>query len=80
MAKTIAAVAKTMASLREAKVHGELSKHYWWPKMRSNIHKWCNGCLACATCQPNRATHPPLNPIPVESPFHCVGVYVIQFP
>ena len=62
------------AHLREAKVHGELSKHYWWPKMRSDIRKWCNGCFVCATCQPSRATHSPLNPIPVEGPFHCVGV------
>ena len=33
------------AQLRDAKVHGELSKHYWWPKMRSDISKWCQGCL-----------------------------------
>jgi len=31
--------------LRDAKVHGELSKHYWWPKMRSDISKWCQSCL-----------------------------------
>lgn len=68
------------AHLREAKMHGELSKHYWWPKMRTDICKWCNGCLVCATRQPSRATHPPLNPIPVEGPFHRVGVDVIQFP
>ena len=37
------------AHLRDAKVHGELSKHYWWPKMRSDISKWCQGCLVCAT-------------------------------
>ena len=46
------------AHLREAKVHGELYKHYWWPKMRSDIRKWCNGCLVCATRQPCRAVHP----------------------
>jgi len=55
-------------------------RHLRSPKMRSDIHKWCNGCLVCATRQSNRATHPPLNPIPVEGPFHCVGVDVIQFP
>ena len=68
------------AHLREAKVHGELYKHYWWPKMRSYIRKWCNGCLVCATRQPSRAVHSPLNPIPVEGPFYRVGVDVIQFP
>ena len=67
------------AHLREAKVHGQLSKHYWWPKMRSDIHKWCNRCLVCATRRPGKAVHPPLNPIPVEGPFHRVGVDVIQF-
>ena len=68
------------AHLREAKVHGELYKHYWWPKMRSDIRNWCNGCLVCATRQPSRAVHAPLNSIPVEGPFHRVGVDVIQFP
>ena len=67
------------AHLREAKVHGQLSKHYWWPKMRSDVHKWCNRCLVCATRRPGKAVHPPLNPIPVEGPFHRVGVDVIQF-
>ena len=67
------------AHLRDAKVHGELSKHYWWPKMRSDISKWCQSCLVCATRYPGRAVHPPLTPIPVEGPFHRVGVDVIQF-
>ena len=31
------------AHLRDAKVHGELSKHYWWPRMRANISEWCQG-------------------------------------
>ena len=25
------------AHLRDAKVHGQLSKHYWWPRMRADI-------------------------------------------
>ena len=25
------------AHLREAKLYGQLSKYYWWPKMRSDI-------------------------------------------
>lgn len=48
--------------------------------MRMDICKWCNGCLVCATRQPSRTTHSPLNPIPVEGPFHQVRVDVIQFP
>ena len=33
------------AHLREAKIHGQLSRHYWWPKMRADIENWCRGCL-----------------------------------
>ena len=33
----------------------------------------------CATRQPGKAVKPPLTPIPVEGPFHRVGVDVIQF-
>lgn len=41
------------AHLREAKIHNELSRHYWWPGMRSNISQWCQACLTCVTkgCQ-----------------------------
>ena len=67
------------AHLRDAKVHEELSKHYWWPGMRNEISKWCQSCLVCAMCYSGRTVHPPLTPIPVEGPFHRVGVDVIQF-
>ena len=33
--------------LRDGKVYGQLSRHYWWPKMRSEIVTWCRGCLKC---------------------------------
>ena len=33
----------------------------------------------CTTRQPDKAVQPPLTPIPVEVPFHHVGVDVIQF-
>ena len=47
--------------------------------MRANISEWCQGGLVCVTCQPGRAMQPPLTPIPVEGPFHWVGVDVFQF-
>ena len=37
------------AYLRDAKVYGELLKHYWWPRMKANISEWYQGCLVCAT-------------------------------
>ena len=35
--------------LREAKIHGQLSRHYWWPQMRKDISHWCRACLTCAS-------------------------------
>ena len=37
--------------LRDAKIHGELSKKYWWPGMRGDIIRWCQACLVCASRQ-----------------------------
>ena len=47
--------------------------------MRTDIHRWCSGCLVCTTHQPSRPTHTPLNPIQVEGPFHRIRVDVIQY-
>lgn len=66
--------------LRDAKIHGELSKGYWWPGMRSNIIQWCQACLTCASRQIGHPIHPPLTPIPVAGPFDRVGVDVLHFP
>ena len=68
------------AHLRDAKIHGELSRHYWWPGMGNDIIRWCKSCITCASHQVGRAIKPPLTPIPVAGPFDRVGVDVIQFP
>ena len=66
--------------LRDGKVYGQLSRHYWWPKMRSEIVTWCRSCLKCTMRRVGKAEHPPLTPIPVAGPFDRVGVDIIQFP
>ena len=66
--------------LKGAKMFGELSRHYWWPKMRSDIVKWCRGCLVCATRNVGRPVKAPLVPIPVGGPFDRVGVDVVKLP
>ena len=67
--------------LREAKMHRELARHYWWPQMRNDIRKWCQACLTCASRGVSRVScPPPPTPIPVAGPFDCLGVDVIQFP
>ena len=66
--------------LRDAKVHGQLSRHYWWPGMRKDIKQWCHACVPCATRNVGRQVRPPLTPIPVGGLFDRVWVDVIQFP
>ena len=66
--------------LREAKIHSQLAKHYWWSGMRRDIQTWCASCLICATRGISKAPRVPLTPIPVAGPFDRVGVDVIQFP
>ena len=31
--------------LSDRKVYSKLSRHYWWPKMRSDVTKWTHSCL-----------------------------------
>ena len=66
--------------LRDAKMHGELSRHYWWPEMRADIRRWCKACITCASRRIGRAERPLMTPIPVSGPFDRVGVDVVQFP
>ena len=68
------------AHLREAKIHGQLSKHYWWPRMRADINTWCRECKTCAAHNVGQGIKPPLTPIPVAGPFDRVGVDFIKFP
>ena len=65
------------AHLWEAKIHNELSRHCWWPGMRSDISRWCQACLTCATRGVSRGVRVPLTPIPVSGPFDHVGVDII---
>ena len=63
--------------LRETKMHGQLSKQYWWPRMRSGVAHWRRAGLTCAT---GSVVKPQLTPIPVGGPFDRVGVDVLQLP
>ena len=47
--------------LKEAKIYSQLSRHYWWPKVRADI--------ACATRHVGQKVIPPLIPIPVGRPY-----------
>ena len=57
--------------------------------MCSDVRKHCRSCLTGATRElavlhthlfTPSYTHPPLQPIPVGGPFHCVGVDILKLP
>ena len=66
--------------LRQAKIHSQLSRHFWWPGMRKDINEWCRNCTKCASRSVGQAVRPKLSPIPVGGPFDMVGVNVLQLP
>ena len=66
--------------LRDAKIHSQLSKAYWWPNMRQDIHSWCRACEVCASRQVGKPIKPYLTPIPVGGAFDRIGMDIIKFP
>ena len=67
--------------LAEKHIYDRLRQGYWWPGMRKDGRVHCLSCLICATCKGTGcASHPPLKPIKVGGPFHCIGVDVLQLP
>ena len=45
-------------------MHSLLSRHYWWPGMRTDICHWCRACIICVIRQAGRSVQPPLIPTP----------------
>ena len=66
--------------LREAKIHSQLSCHYWWPSIRRDITKWYRACLTCASQNVGKSFKPFLTPIPVGGPLDRLGADVLQLP
>lgn len=64
------------AHLREAKIHGQLAKHYWWPRMCADITTWCRERRTCAAHHVGNVVKPPLTPIPVG---FCLGERVFVY-
>ena len=59
----------------------KLSKQYWWKGMYADIYHYCRSCLTCASYSGSRHKAPaPLQPLPVEAPFECVGIDIMEMP
>ena len=67
--------------LSEQKVYNKIRRLYWWPGLRRDVRQFCRSCLNCVSRRsPGHQHRPPLNPIPVKGPFHCVAVDFLQLP
>ena len=65
----------------EKRIYDLLRRSYWWPGMRTDVRAYCRACLVCATKRgTGRICRPPLQSIPVNGPFHRVGVDIVQLP
>ena len=63
------------------RLYKALSRHWWWPKMYSEVVSHCSSCPQCAMVNSSgRVSKPPLHPIPVQRVFQIVGVDVMDLP
>lgn len=70
-AGTVARSSLWSGHLAEKKVYDRLRRYYWWKGIRSDVRRFCRGCLACVTKKGGRSPpRPPLHPIPVGGPFN----------
>lgn len=67
---------KFVRHLQDAKIHGQLSRAYLWPR---DIISWCHACEMSASRHVGKPIKPFLTRIPVGSPFDRVGVDIIKF-
>ena len=56
--------------LRDAKIHSQLGKAYWWPNMREDSISWCKACKVCGSGLVGKPFKPYLTPIPVGGAFY----------
>ena len=66
--------------LRDANIHSQLSKAYWWPTILQDIISWCRACEVCVSRQVGKPIIPYLTPIPMGGAFDWIGVEIIKFP
>ena len=63
------------------KLYKSLARHWWWPRMYSDVIEFCRSCPQCVIVNSSgRVNRPPLHPIPVQRPFQIFGVDVMDLP
>ena len=63
------------------RLYNQLSRHWWWENMHTDIVTFCKSCPECATatggCRPSK---PHLSPIPVQRLFQVIGLDLMELP
>ena len=63
------------------KLYKLLRRHWWWPRMYTDVVEHCRSCPECAIVNSSGQVNvPPLHPIPVQRVFQIVGVNVMDLP
>ena len=63
------------------KLYKLLRRHWWWPRMYTDVVEHCRSCPECAIVNSSGQVNvPPLHPIPVQRVFQIVGVDVMDLP
>ena len=62
-----------------------VSRYYWWPEMKSDMHEYVKGCTQCQQNKVNtHAIKAPLNPITPEAealPFQTITMdFIVKLP
>ena len=61
------------------RMNKQVSQYFYWPGIRSDIHKKCMSCIECASIQ-SQSGHgrPPLKSIEVGDVFKCIGMDFLE--
>jgi hypothetical protein len=62
----------------EKKIYLMLKKHYYWPRMRSQVRQWVLSCEICAHNRAGRRNTPPLKTIDSSAPFELLCMDLVK--
>ncbi|RDY04462.1 Retrovirus-related Pol polyprotein from transposon 17.6, partial [Mucuna pruriens] len=56
-----------MGHFGELKTYEVLSEHFFWPRMRKDVHHMCNKCLVCKLAKSKVSPHGLYTPLPIPT-------------
>ena len=53
---------------------------FWWPTLHRDVKTWCQDCQACQRRKtPHRGPKLPTGHLPVDRPFQCVSIDLVEY-